>query len=33
LVCEIGVAPVAPAEFIMISLVQTMSGTNEAATQ
>lgn len=24
LVCEIGVAPVAPAEFIMISLVQTM---------
>jgi len=26
LICEIGVAPVSPAEFIMISLVQTMSG-------
>ena len=26
LICDIGVAPVAPAEFIMISLVQTMSG-------
>jgi uncharacterized protein len=26
LVCDIGVAPVAPAEFIMISLVQMMSG-------
>lgn len=25
LICEIGVAPVAPAEFIMISLVQTMN--------
>ena len=25
LVCDIGVAPVSPAEFIMISLVQTMS--------
>ena len=25
LVCDIGVAPLAPAEFIMISLVQTMS--------
>jgi phage tail sheath protein FI len=25
LICEIGVAPVHPAEFIMISLVQTMS--------
>jgi phage tail sheath protein FI len=24
LLCEIGVAPVVPAEFIMISLVQTM---------
>jgi phage tail sheath protein FI len=30
LVCEIGVAPVSPAEFIMISLVQTMGGTNTA---
>ena len=30
LVCDIGVAPVAPAEFIMISLVQTMSGTTQA---
>lgn len=27
LVCDVGVAPVAPAEFIMISLVQTMAGT------
>jgi phage tail sheath protein FI len=26
LVCDIGVAPVTPAEFIMISLVQTMTG-------
>ncbi|MBL9019494.1 MAG: phage tail sheath family protein [Myxococcales bacterium] len=26
LVCDIGVAPVAPAEFIMISLTQTMTG-------
>ena len=26
LICEIGVAPVSPAEFIMISLVQTMTG-------
>lgn len=26
LVCEVGVAPVSPAEFIMISLVQTMTG-------
>jgi uncharacterized protein len=26
LVCDIGVAPVSPAEFIMISLVQTMAG-------
>jgi hypothetical protein len=26
LICDIGVAPVSPAEFIMISLVQTMSG-------
>jgi phage tail sheath protein FI len=25
LICEIGVAPVHPAEFIMISLAQTMS--------
>lgn len=33
LVCEIGVAPVSPTEFIMISLVQTMSGTNEAVTE
>ena len=30
LVCDIGVAPVAPAEFIMISLVQNVSGTTEA---
>ncbi|HSD89671.1 MAG TPA: phage tail sheath C-terminal domain-containing protein [Kofleriaceae bacterium] len=31
LVCEVGVAPVSPAEFIMISLVQTMGeGTTEA---
>jgi len=29
LVCDIGVAPVAPAEFIMISLVQTMGGTTQ----
>jgi hypothetical protein len=27
LLCDIGVAPVSPAEFIMISLVQTMGGT------
>jgi phage tail sheath protein FI len=27
LLCEIGVAPVVPAEFIMISLVQTMQAT------
>jgi len=26
LICDIGVAPVAPAEFIMISLTQTMAG-------
>ena len=26
LICDIGVAPVSPAEFIMISLTQTMSG-------
>jgi uncharacterized protein len=26
LICDVGVAPVAPAEFIMISLVQTMTG-------
>jgi hypothetical protein len=26
LICDVGVAPVSPAEFIMISLVQTMSG-------
>jgi phage tail sheath protein FI len=32
LVCEIGVAPVSPAEFIMISLVQTMGGSTEATT-
>lgn len=31
LVCEVGVAPVSPTEFIMISLVQTMSGRTEAA--
>jgi hypothetical protein len=31
LVCEVGVAPISPTEFIMISLVQTMSGTMEAA--
>ena len=30
LICEIGVAPVAPAEFIMISLTQTMTGPNQA---
>jgi phage tail sheath protein FI len=30
LVCDVGVAPVAPAEFIMISLVQTMGGTTQA---
>lgn len=29
LVCDVGVAPVAPAEFIMISLVQTMGGTTQ----
>jgi hypothetical protein len=28
LICDIGVAPVSPAEFIMISLIQTMSGTS-----
>jgi phage tail sheath protein FI len=32
LVCDIGVAPVSPAEFIMISLVQNMGGTTEATT-
>ena len=26
LICDIGVAPVSPAEFIMISLTQTMAG-------
>jgi hypothetical protein len=31
LICEVGVAPVSPTEFIMISLVQTMSGTTDAA--
>ncbi len=30
LLCDIGVAPVAPAEFIMISLVQTMAGPDAA---
>jgi hypothetical protein len=30
LLCDIGVAPVTPAEFIMISLVQTMDGTNQS---
>jgi phage tail sheath protein FI len=30
LVCDIGVAPVSPAEFIMISLVQTMGGSTTA---
>jgi phage tail sheath protein FI len=30
LVCDVGVAPVSPTEFIMISLVQTMGGTTEA---
>ncbi len=30
LICEIGVAPVAPAEFIMISLTQTMTGSSPA---
>ncbi len=30
LVCDVGVAPVAPAEFIMISLVQTMAGSTQA---
>jgi phage tail sheath protein FI len=29
LVCDVGVAPVAPAEFIMISLVQTMAGSQQ----
>ncbi|MDQ3364229.1 MAG: phage tail sheath subtilisin-like domain-containing protein [Myxococcota bacterium] len=29
LICEIGVAPVSPAEFIMISLTQTMTGPSE----
>ena len=29
LVCDVGVAPVAPAEFIMISLVQTMGGSTQ----
>jgi hypothetical protein len=32
LVCEIGVAPVVPAEFIMISLVETMESTPTAPT-
>jgi phage tail sheath protein FI len=31
LVCDVGVAPVAPAEFIMISLVQTMAGSTQAS--
>jgi hypothetical protein len=31
LVCEIGVAPVSPAEFIMISLVQTMNTPSSAS--
>jgi hypothetical protein len=26
LICDVGVAPVSPAEFIMISLTQTMTG-------
>jgi phage tail sheath protein FI len=30
LICDIGVAPVTPAEFIMISLVQTMTGPSPA---
>lgn len=30
LVCDVGVAPVTPAEFIMISLVQTMAGSTSA---
>jgi uncharacterized protein len=30
LVCDVGVAPVSPAEFIMISLVQTMAGPTQA---
>jgi phage tail sheath protein FI len=30
LICDIGVAPVSPAEFIMISLVQTMGGPSTA---
>jgi phage tail sheath protein FI len=30
LICDVGVAPVAPAEFIMISLVQTMAGSTQA---
>jgi uncharacterized protein len=30
LVCDVGVAPVSPAEFIMISLVQTMPSTQSA---
>jgi hypothetical protein len=30
LVCDIGVAPVSPTEFIMISLTQTMSGTDQS---
>jgi hypothetical protein len=30
LICDVGVAPVSPAEFIMISLVQTMSGPTPA---
>lgn len=29
LICEIGVAPVSPAEFIMISLTQTMTGPSQ----
>jgi hypothetical protein len=31
LICDVGVAPVSPAEFIMISLVQTMSGPSTTA--
>lgn len=31
LVCEIGVAPVSPTEFIMVSLVQDMNGPGEGA--
>jgi phage tail sheath protein FI len=32
LLCDIGVAPVTPTEFIMISLVQTMSGPSTGTT-